>query len=152
MMNFWRGFSPIILYGWSVTLQAGGISSTCGKNSHQSPFPKNRRKHFGHLCFCLADGYLNTVCCCIKIWNPKKNRTKLEQKHTEVVLVRGVSKRRSLWGGDFNRGGSFQVYCYMYKKLAPWKHITGVYTPIISIYFHIIGDGHQPNGRGLYTH
>ena len=22
----------------------------------------------------------------------------------------------------------------------------------ISIYFHIIGDGHQPNSRGLYTH
>ena len=21
-----------------------------------------------------------------------------------------------------------------------------------SLYFHIIGDGHQPNSRGLYTH
>ena len=25
-------------------------------------------------------------------------------------------------------------------------------TPIISYYFHILGDGHQPNSRGLYTH
>ena len=23
---------------------------------------------------------------------------------------------------------------------------------INSLYFHIIGDGHQPNSRGLYTH
>ncbi len=27
-----------------------------------------------------------------------------------------------------------------------------VQTPIISYYFHTIGDGHQPNSRGSYTH
>ena len=27
-----------------------------------------------------------------------------------------------------------------------------VQTPIVSYYFHTIGDGHQPNSRGSYTH
>ena len=69
-----------------------------GKNSHQSPFPKNRRKHFGHLCF-FADGYLNTVCCYIKIWNPKKNLTKFEQKHRGCACQRRVEEKELLrWG------------------------------------------------------
>ena len=33
----------------------------------------------------------------------------------------------------------FDSYCYMCQGLN-------------SHYFHIIGDGHQPNSRGLYTH
>ena len=34
--------------------------------------------------------------------------------------------------------------------LASWGlHVPG---SITSHYFHIIGDGHQPNSRGLYTH
>ena len=30
------------------------------------------------------------------------------------------------------------------------QYVLGSKLPII--YFHIIGDGHQPNSRGLYTH
>lgn len=69
------------------------------KSSQRSSFPKNRRKHLGHLCFCFADGYLNTVCCYIKIWNPKKNLTKFEQKHRGCACQRRVEEKELLrWG------------------------------------------------------
>ena len=77
------------------------ITEKTATNLH---FQKTVANHFGHLC--LADGYLSTVCCYIKIWNPKKIWRNLN-KNTEVVLVRGVSKRRSFWGWDFNRRREF---------------------------------------------
>ena len=48
-------------------------------------------------------------------------------------------KSKILRGKCFLLDPAIQVLVYMCQGLN-------------SHYFHIIGDGHQPNGRGLYTH
>ena len=115
MMIFWRGFSPIILYGWSVTLQAGGISSNCGKAANNLHFQKTVANILATYVFVLLMVTLTPFVVTSK-FGIRRKIWRNSNKNTEVVLVRGVSKRRSFWGGDFNRGGSFQAWCYTWMS------------------------------------
>ena len=44
------------------------------------------------------------------------------------------------------------VFGRFWEILSPLKKKTHLCQGLNSHYFHIIGDGHQPNSRGLYTH
>ena len=57
------------------------------------------------------------------------------------------------WIGGFATTRKTRV-AKCWKKMGPAEIGTAAYvrSGLNSLYFHIIGDGHQPNSRGLYTH
>ena len=83
-----------------------------------------------------------------------------------VVLLRDSRESKQKTAVDVSNLPKFS-YSLLMARL--WKVFIGIYGPALgkigaignvthmcqglnSHYFHIIGDGHQPNGRGLYTH
>ena len=54
---------------------------------------------------------------------------------------------RATWGRTFT-----EKYLRMYEIHSVYNQEGHVLGSINSLYFHIIGDGHQPNSRGLYNH
>ena len=67
------------------------------------------------------------------------------------LLVRCLAKGSE---NMFPNGGLMVIYYVTIRKKSPKKQIQVLHMcqGLNSHYFHIIGDGHQPNSRGLCTH
>ena len=103
MMIFWRGFSPIILYGWSVTLQAGGISSNCGKAANNLHFQKTVANILATYVFVLLMVTLTPFVVTSKFGIRRKIWRKLEQKHRGCACQRRVEEKELLRLGLLQR-------------------------------------------------
>lgn len=87
-----------------------------GKKQPTISISKKPSQPFWGTYVVFAD-YLNTVCCYIKIWNPKNNLTKRTNKNTPRLCLSEACRREGAFEvGISTGGGSFQAWCYTWMS------------------------------------